>query len=418
MHRLTHRLVRSARRLWRRAHRRHGSEHGAVAALFAVFLSSGVVVGMGALVIDVGQIALERQELQTGADAASWAIANNCVAKLADCTMSAQTLVAQNYAKRNAKDGTADAQICISSLAAQCQPWSSPALCPTSTVSGGTWVEVRTSTRTGNTTLLPPTFAGALSGPYSGGARAGACGRVAWGPPASVPKVLALGISECDWKQMTGNGSTYYSPLGSLLGGLGLYSILGLTPPNASTEFAIPQVLPLGLLGKPSPTCNAPPDITVPRGWVWLANNNLTPPDANCELSLQVGSMPRSFTLSGLTQGIPCATKLRAVYDSRQPVLVPIFDDSERGLLTLTPWFRIVGFAPFVLTGYDGLLGGLLSSVDNLLQGNGVPSLVQKLTCTLSACIYGYFTRVLTPVDSPAFGTGRDYGVTVIARTG
>ncbi|WP_250004465.1 Tad domain-containing protein [Actinoplanes sp. M2I2] len=415
MHRLTRHLLSPVRRAWRRASRRHGSEHGAVAALFAVMVSTGVIITMGALVIDVGQIALERQELQTGADTASWSIATKCIAKPADCTMAKQSVVAQDYANRNTKDGSADAQICISSLSAQCTAWNSPAACPATTITGGTSVEVRTSTRTGASTLLPPAFAGAMSGSASTGVTAGACGRVAWGPPG-LTKVLALGFSMCDWKRMTQNGTTFYGPLSPLLSQLGLYSVLGLPAPTASAESAIPAVLPASILGLPLPSCTSPFDLTEPRGWVWLANNDLSPPDANCEISLKVGDRPRSQLLSGLTQGIACAGRLQAQLASRQPVLVPIFDDIAP-LISLTPTYRIAGFAPFVFTGYTALIPGLLSGVGSLLNG-GVAGLLQSVLCGTSQCILGYFTKTLVPVDIPSFGTGPNFGATVIGRTG
>nr|WP_221379630.1 Tad domain-containing protein [Actinoplanes polyasparticus] len=394
--------------------RRSRSEHGAVAALFAVMVSTGVVIAMGALVIDVGQIALERQELQTGADAASWTIASRCVQNPADCTMAKQSLVASDYASRNTKDGSADAQICLSNQTALCTAWKSPGACPPTTVAGGTSVEVRTSTRTGTSTLLPPAFASAMSGSVSSGVMAGACGRVAWGPPG-ITKVLALGISMCDWKRMTANGSTFYGPLSPLLSQLGLYSVLGLPAPTAAAESAIPMVTSAKVL-LPLPSCTSPIDPTEPRGWVWLADNDLSPPDANCELTLKVGDLPRSFLLSGLTQGITCASRLQAQLASRQPVLVPIYDEVQ-GLLSLAPAYRIAGFAPFVLTGWTSLLGGLLSGVGSLLNG-GLPGLLQSALCGLSQCILGYFTKTLVPLDSPTFGTGPNFGATVIGRTG
>jgi Flp pilus assembly protein TadG len=396
--------------------RRSGSEHGAVAALFAVMVSTGVIIAMGALVIDVGQIALERQELQTGADAASWTIASRCIQKPADCTMAKQSLVASDYANRNTKDGSADAQICLSNQTALCAPWKSAGACPATTVTGGTSVEVRTSTRTGTSTLLPPAFASAMAGSVSSGVTAGACGRVAWGPPG-ITKVLALGISMCDWKRMTSNGSTYYGPLDPLLSQLGLYSVLGLPAPTAAAESAIPMVASLSALGLPLPSCTSPIDLTEPRGWVWLANNDLSPPDANCEISLKVGDLPRSFLLSGLTQGIPCAGRLQSQLAGKQPVLVPIFDQIEQTLLSIAPTYRVAGFAPFVFTGYTSLLGGLLSGVGSLLNG-GLAGLLQGALCGLSQCILGYFTKTLVPLDSPTFGTGGNFGATVIGRTG
>ncbi len=53
-------------------------ERGAVAIIVAVLIGGGVLTGMGALVIDVGQLFQERGELQNGADAAAIGVAKSC----------------------------------------------------------------------------------------------------------------------------------------------------------------------------------------------------------------------------------------------------------------------------------------------------------------------------------------------------
>jgi uncharacterized membrane protein len=63
--------------------RRRTSEHGAVAALVAVLLAAGVLFGSGALVIDVGLLYSEREQLQSGADAQVCLNGSNCPSWLA-----------------------------------------------------------------------------------------------------------------------------------------------------------------------------------------------------------------------------------------------------------------------------------------------------------------------------------------------
>ena len=53
-------------------------DKGAVAAIVAILVSSGVVMGMLALTVDVGNITAERRQLQNGADAATFALARSC----------------------------------------------------------------------------------------------------------------------------------------------------------------------------------------------------------------------------------------------------------------------------------------------------------------------------------------------------
>jgi Flp pilus assembly protein TadG len=53
-------------------------ERGVVAVIVAILLGAGVLTGMVALVLDVGQIYQERAELQNGADAAALGVAKSC----------------------------------------------------------------------------------------------------------------------------------------------------------------------------------------------------------------------------------------------------------------------------------------------------------------------------------------------------
>jgi len=59
-------------------------ERGAVGIIVAVLIGGGVLTGMGALVIDVGQLFQERGDLQNGADAAAIGVAKSCA--LGSCT--------------------------------------------------------------------------------------------------------------------------------------------------------------------------------------------------------------------------------------------------------------------------------------------------------------------------------------------
>ncbi|WP_430786697.1 TadE/TadG family type IV pilus assembly protein [Actinoplanes sp. G11-F43] len=403
-----------------RRRRKRDSEHGGVAVIVALFLGSAVLFGSGALVIDVGLLYHEREQLISGADAASFKVAINCANDPTACTPAAQTTVAGTYARNNALDGQTAAQLCFNDTG--CPTWNTTKQClprppiPVGTYPGN-WVEVRTSTitRTGGT-IIPPALAGVATGGTYQGTRVGACARVAWGPPA-VDKVFALGISLCDWERMTNNGQVFYNPLGTLLNDIGLFQLIGLPSPAPGQDSAIPQVLPLTALGLPLPSCTTPVDLTRPRGYVWLSNPDLTPPDADCMIDLKVDDLPRSFVLSGLLVGVYCAQKLQALRTAGAPILVPIFDKIVPELVSLAPQYHIVGFAPFVVTGYTGLLSGVLTGVTSLLSGSLLGAL-QTVLCGTGSCIYGYFTKVLLPRHSPVFGNGRNFGATVVGRIG
>src|ERR1035438_6105259 len=150
-------LARSLRLLGR-------DERGAIGVLVAVLLGAGVLTGMGALVVDVGQLYQERAELQNGADAAALAVAKSCATGTCAPTLSAQ------YANEHASaltGHTAASVVCGSGTLGIC-PTFTGALddCPVGPPSGvAGYVDVRTSTKlSGGSTLLPPVFAKTLLG--------------------------------------------------------------------------------------------------------------------------------------------------------------------------------------------------------------------------------------------------------------
>src|SRR5689334_7899745 len=71
-------------------------ERGATAVLIAVLIGGGVLLGMGALVVDIGQLYQNRAELQNGADAAALAVAKSCALGVCNSALAIQ------YADANA----------------------------------------------------------------------------------------------------------------------------------------------------------------------------------------------------------------------------------------------------------------------------------------------------------------------------
>ncbi|MFI1987739.1 pilus assembly protein TadG-related protein [Actinoplanes sp. NPDC020271] len=429
-------------------------EHGVITSLVAALLGTGVLLGMAALVIDIGALTAEREQLQTGADAASWKVAQVCAGTAdknltsAACTVAAQKDNVQQYADRNAKDQISDVQFCIYSVSAAgvstpdagCPAaWTLPVGCPAPPSTSGPYryVEVRTATRNpDNTPVVPPLFGGGLAGSSYAGARMGACGRVAWGVPA-ISDVFALGISRCDFLRVTNGYTRFFTPplpgnLNPLLSGTGVYSLLGLDSPKQDYI-----ALSNGILSTSCPTTITE---TV-AGYAWLGQPNgstallgllpVSAPSTTCGLTDipatdgAVDSWVGGFTLglSTATVAATCINRLNALVASGQPVLVPIFD-KQAALINLLPsYYRIVGFAPFVLTGYETLvsgLGGLLNG--SLAPSSSIPTFVsgtQKLLCGAQSCIYGYFTRTLVTDHLPTkFATSQYYGAMVIGRTG
>ena len=91
--------------------RRRHHDRGAISALAAVLFGSGVLLGMAALVVDVGLLYTERAQLQNGADAAAVEVAQICATSaVADCAPAVTGPVAAQYARDNAANGEADGE--------------------------------------------------------------------------------------------------------------------------------------------------------------------------------------------------------------------------------------------------------------------------------------------------------------------
>ncbi|MFM9275216.1 pilus assembly protein TadG-related protein [Pseudarthrobacter sp. NKDBFgelt] len=143
------------------------SERGAAGVTVAVMML--VLIGAGAVAVDVGQIYAERAQLQNGADAGALAVAASC--EPGPCDPSA----AAPLADANSNDDESDASVDLTVLGQ---------------------VTVRTSTRNGSSSFLTKMFASALSaGPVSVGATATA----AWGSPGSGPAALPLTFAPCQF---------------------------------------------------------------------------------------------------------------------------------------------------------------------------------------------------------------------------
>jgi Flp pilus assembly protein TadG len=163
--------------------RRVNGERG-VAVILVVLLMTALL-GMAALVLDVGALTKERRELQNGADAAALAIAQECAGGTCPTTLAARS-TAQAIASRNAKDGTTTVDEVTIDTAIRS-------------------VTVVTSTRTADGgTVLPYRFAQVLTGQEGRTLHARATAR--WGPAARA-RVLRLTMNLCDFNKVTNSGT-------------------------------------------------------------------------------------------------------------------------------------------------------------------------------------------------------------------
>lgn len=84
------------------------SERGATAVLIALLMV--VLLGFGALAIDVGLLYSEKAQLQNGADAGALSIAQTCAKDTADPKCSTTSSLAKDYADRNSLDNLSNVQ--------------------------------------------------------------------------------------------------------------------------------------------------------------------------------------------------------------------------------------------------------------------------------------------------------------------
>lgn len=149
-------------------------EHGALIVLISAF--SVVLVGMAALVIDIGAIVDEKRQLQNGADAGALAIAQSCA--FGTCN----DALAADLANANSRDARSDAQV---------------------TYPAAKRVTVRTTTSSGGTAILPYNFGQALTGVK--GKTVHATATAGWGFIGRAT-ALRMAISQCDVRRVEAAG--------------------------------------------------------------------------------------------------------------------------------------------------------------------------------------------------------------------
>jgi hypothetical protein len=348
---------------WCRVERRH-RDRGAVAVLVALLLGSGVLFGMAALAIDVGNLYAERVQLLNGADAAAVKVAQTCAdpTSVTGCDAG----LADDYADDNANDGFAAARVCGrgGGLPPSCPSLSgSLADCVRDAPPTGNYAEVHTSTLLPDgTNLLPPVFAQAVLGSGFRGAEVKACARAAWGPPSSANS-FALTISACDWNRYTGNGAAFDAVERSFP----VY--------DEATSTTCPVA---GGSGNGA------------GGFRWLSDAG-----PSCRLATAVARSYRVNT--GDSRPNDCRQQELTELKGRR-VLVPVFSEVIAGGGSAE--YVVSGIAAFVLTGWN------------------LPGAADGPSCANAAlsCVYGYFTQAV--VSTAGVVGGPDLGARIVVRAG
>ncbi|OOP60649.1 hypothetical protein BMF89_16230 [Arthrobacter sp. SRS-W-1-2016] len=330
-------------------HRIRGRNHERGVAGVMVALMMLVLIGVGAMAVDVGQIYAERAQLQNGADAGALAAGQLCAAS-GGCTQSAANAAAKPLADKNSNDGVSNVQSVDLSVANQ--------------------VTVTTSTIDGTTHagFLSKLFSSALNAPP---VTVGAKATASWSPP-SGGGAFPLAFSNSCWD-------------------------LSATVATGTLQ---------KVSWKPGTTCTNPSGITVPGGWGWL-----TDPDSDCYAVTSTGNMAGSDP--GNNPPTQCTTILQGwinVLSSGGTVKVafPVFDTSSGTGNNAT--FHIVGYATFNIVGWKFGNGGVYE-YDNTAAALGSGN--AKLACPggNDRCVIGQFVKFATVSDfGGSGGAGQNLG--------
>jgi hypothetical protein len=334
-----------------------GTDRGMVLVWAAVSLV--MLLGMGALVIDVGALYQEQREVQNGADAAALAVAKDCA--LDDCLDAYGT--ADHYADENAKDDASNVPLVCGEgpgLAACSDP-------PPDAEGASGWVRVDTSTHNpdndANDTQIDLVLAPVLDA-ANVGETISASAVAAWAPLGSVT-TIPLTFSTCEFTAFGGSLDPPRFPSGRG------YIHLRDTP--------LARTCPLG------------PSDPLTGGFGWL---NVSDCASQITASRWFADRPGSSVPPGCNPGD---------WQNRE-VVIPLFDET-RGVFGTDAEYQVAGFAGFRILGYR---------FDRANRWN-----IFRCPGTFSrraACIYGEFTRI-TATDGE-FGGGDDFGARIVKMIG
>lgn len=333
-------------------------DRGAVLVIVAILMVA--LLGMGALVIDLGALYVEKRQLQNGADAAALAVAQDCAN--GDCQLPAGR--AQEYADRNANDGASTVTVC------GVGPGLSP--CATAAPAGATgaagWVRADTTTLTPDggdqvDFLLAPIM-NSLAG-----ATVHAASAAAWGP-LGTGVVTPLAFSLCEWTAMGGSLANGTFPSGA--------SYVYFHGVGGKNEPGVGHCVP------------SPSGQDLPGGFGYLANTN-------CTTTVSAGAWVGVEVGNSLPKACNPATWLNT------EVLIAIFDQDR--MTGNNGEYHIAGFVGIRLSGYQFQGNNKAPSNFKCPAGNG----------NSTTCVLGTFTRFTT--DASGFG-GNDYGARVVKVVG
>jgi hypothetical protein len=288
--------------------RRLNNEDGAAVITFGVLMI--VILALGALTLDAGLLWQERRELQSGADAAAWAVAFDCARNESACASTADAR-ANEYADANARDLVTNIEALDIDF-------------------GEATVTVDTLSEEPSGQLAVTLWLARVFGMETAEARARAVAQ--WGT-LSAADVIPLAISYCDWLDEDGEPEFVF-PDSS-----GSWPATS-DPRHVVVTFHDPDQ---------DPECGAHPGFSededtgdvLSGGFGWLKPD----PDDDCKVFIDVRQDESQWVAKD-----PGVDPARGCFSAGQVWSLPIFVDWER--INPDDWYRIGGFAGIYITGF------------------------------------------------------------------
>jgi hypothetical protein len=171
------------------------SEAGAFSVLFSVILGIGLIALLATLVLDGGEITVERRVLQNVAESSAIALAKECATDSQACKTS---MTPEILAQVNSPDAlTKITEICVKGvnrLLQPCEPTSSSRLdCMNLPPGANNYVRIRTQTLSKDGGQIEPLFGGDESHQLNG------CAQAIWGNASSAEVFAPFAFSICQW---------------------------------------------------------------------------------------------------------------------------------------------------------------------------------------------------------------------------
>lgn len=355
---------------------KHSTEHGAFAVLFSVLFGMGLLLVISYLVIDGGNIAIERRVIQNVAESSAIALAKECSLNLQGCRTSA---TATSLSVSNSPDGkTRITEVCIKGTNQSSQPCqipnSSKLDCANLPAGTANFVRVRTQTQTQTSNSLE-----SLAG-NNDQYQLNGCAQAIWGNASSAQVFAPFAFSICQWAAI-GNG---LKVIDEFLPNQGVntctYTFTDLQG-QSFTRSGISGWAAIDLLSQSIPTQNR-------------ASESCPDPNSDTPASLRIGDV-----LNGITRDVSSSnycddsnlvSKIGVWVN--KTIYLPLVSTVK--LSGLSTQHTVEAFSAFELNGYSikGVRGGTYPS------GNWCPN--------NKNCLYGKFISTLSPASDISITPG------------